>query len=48
MTTNDSALFRYAMTISLQKLTQVTKSNIADTRIQKRDTATQPENTREY
>ena len=44
MTTNGSALLRYAMIISLQKLTQLTKSNTADTRIQKRDTETQQEN----
>ena len=50
MTTNGSALLRYAMIISLQKLTQLTKSNTADTRIQKRDTEIQQEqeNTREY
>ena len=29
MTANGSALFRYAMMISVQKLTQVTKSNTA-------------------
>ena len=35
MTANGSALIRYAMTISVQKLIQVIKSNIAGFRIQR-------------
>ena len=35
MTANGSAFIRYAMTISVQKLIQVIKSNIAGFRIQR-------------